>query len=291
MIGLDVPRVFQDVAGIRTATYRSMPASGPDGHGKPPTVVLLHGAAPGACSDLNWFRNLDVLAQAGYDVVAYDQPGYGYSAVPDDHSIEFRYRHAAAFLESLGVESVHLIGNSVGGLLSTLLYHRSAQRGGPRIRSLVLAAPFPFFDAPASAEAKLAQHRGRLSSIEPTIESIRALCLNTFNQPEQVTDEIVELRLAMLQGERWAAHKARAGISREFDRAAIRRAVLDVPTLMIWGLQDRSLPCDIGVAAFEHFSDARFLFLPRCGHWPQTEQAEMFNRAVVDFLRERNQSV
>ena len=283
MTGLNTPRVFKDIAGIRTASYRKTPT----GQGKPPTVLLLHGAAPGACSDLNWFRNMDVLAQAGYDVVTYDQPGYGHSAIPKDHSIEFRYRHAASFLESLDVESVHLIGNSVGGLLSTLLYHRSAQRNGPTIRSLVLAAPFPFFDAPASAETKLAQHRGRLSSIEPTFESIRALCLNTFNQADQVTDDIVELRLSMLQGERWAAHKARAGISREFDRASIREAVLDVPTLMIWGLQDRSLPCDIGVKAFDHFSNARFLFLPRCGHWPQTEQAEEFNRAVVEFLHDQ----
>jgi len=288
MTGLDVPRVFKDIAGVRTATYRRTPAIGPDGRGRPPTVVLLHGAAPGACSDLNWFRNLDVLEEAGYDVVAYDQPGYGHSAVPEDHSIEFRYRHAAAFLESLGVESVHLVGNSVGGLLSTLLYHRSARRDGPSVRSLVLAAPFPFFDAPESAVAKLAQHRGRLSSIEPTFESIRALCLNTFNQAQQVTDEIVALRLSMLQGDRWDAHKARAGMSREFDRAAIREAVLDVPTLMIWGLQDRSLPCDIGVKAFDHFSDARFLFLPHCGHWPQTEQAALFNRAVLEFLRERD---
>jgi pimeloyl-ACP methyl ester carboxylesterase len=34
----------------------------------------------------------------------------------------------------------------------------------------------------------------------------------------------------------------------------------------------------------QHFSDGQFLFVPHCGHWPQTEQAAVFNRAMLGFL-------
>ena len=282
MIGIDSPRLFIEVEGIQTAYYRQTPCLGPTQAG---TVVLLHGGAPGACSDLNWFRNFEVLAKAGYEVIAYDQPGFGHSGVPADPTIEFRYQHAASFLKTLNIRAAHLIGNSIGGLLSTLLSHRLTDSDQPTIRSLILSAPFPYFAVPEAAKARLLQHRSRLGAIESTFDSIKALCLNTFAQPELVTDEIVELRLAMLQGDRWTAYKERAEVSRDFNRAGIQGAILHAPTLMIWGLNDRSLPCEIGIEAFNHFDNARFLFLPHCGHWPQTEQADIFNHAVIEFLR------
>jgi 2-hydroxy-6-oxonona-2,4-dienedioate hydrolase len=289
MTGINAPLSFADVAGIRTAYYRkgATPQTAMAPHGN--TLVLLHGGAPGACSDLNWFRNFDVLVEAGYDVVAYDQPGFGHSSVPEDHTIEFRYRHAASFIKSLGLRSVHLIGNSIGGLLSTLLCHRLADDAALDIKSLVLAAPFPYFNPPESATVKLQQHRTRLGSIQPTFESIRSLCLNTFSQAEQVTDDIVSLRLSMLQGDRWSAYEQRGKAGREFDQTGIGKARLTVPTLMVWGLNDRSLPRDIGVEAFDYFVNGQFLFLPNCGHWPQTEHASTFNKAVLQFLDAQRQ--
>ncbi|MGB6104312.1 MAG: alpha/beta hydrolase [Pusillimonas sp.] len=283
MTGIDAPRQFSDILGIRTAYYEKKPAS--DTAPSPSSVVLFHGGAPGACSDLNWFRNFDALAMAGHHVIAFDQPGYGHSAVPDDHTIEFRYRHALAFLETLGLASAHLIGNSIGGLLCTLIALRRS--GSQFVRSLVLAAPFPFFDISDPVAEKLASHRSRLGSIEPTFESIRELCLNTFNQPEQLTDDIINLRLSMLQNDRWSAYKARSKVSREFNRDGLHSAIVDAPTLMVWGLNDRSLPCDIGLEALQHFSNAQFMFLPRCGHWPQTEQSAIFNRTAIGFLSDQ----
>ncbi len=281
MIGINAARQFIDILGIRTAYYES----NPDGSSSS-TVVLFHGGAPGACSDLNWFRNFDALVMAGHRVVAFDQPGYGFSDAPDDHTIEFRYRHAVAFLKTLGLASAHLVGNSIGGLLCTLIALR--EDSAHLARSLVLAAPFPFFDVPDTAVEKLATHRSRLGSIEPTFESIRQLCLNTFSQPEALTDDIVNLRLSMLQGDRWAAYKARSAVSREFNREDVRSAIIGSPTLMVWGLNDRSLPCDIGLQALHHFNDAQFMFLPRCGHWPQTEQSTIFNRNTIGFLDEQS---
>src|SRR5688572_14303839 len=81
------------------------------GHGEP--VVLIHGAAPGACSKIHWKRNIDDLANAGFRVYAFDQPGFGHTANPEDHSLEYRVAHAGSFIEALGLDRFHVVGSSV----------------------------------------------------------------------------------------------------------------------------------------------------------------------------------
>jgi 2-hydroxy-6-oxonona-2,4-dienedioate hydrolase len=281
VIGIDCERSFISIEGVRTCYYRR-------GHG--PTVVLMHGGAPGACSDLNWFRNFDVLVNAGYDVVAFDQPGFGHSAAPPDWTLEFRYRHTLAFLQALGINSVSLIGNSIGGLLSILLAYRLKKGGGIRVEGLVLAAPFPQFEMSEEARRKYLTHRSRLAGVEANFASVQALCRNTFYNPDRATDEIVKLRLSMLEGDNWVAYRKRIEVGNAFDTAGIQGETLNVPAVVIWGLNDRSIPAEVGMQAMEHFTNAQFLFLPHCGHWPQTEQASAFNRTVLAFLETRGQS-
>jgi 2-hydroxy-6-oxonona-2,4-dienedioate hydrolase len=279
-IGIDCARSFADIEGVRTCYYR---------RGRGPTLVLLHGGAPGACSDLNWFSNFNVLADAGFDVVAFDQPGFGHSAAPPDWTLEFRYRHAHAFLRSLKVKSLTLIGNSIGGLLCTLLAYRLKESADFRIEGLVLAAPFPHFEMGEAARAKYLGHRSRLAGVEANFASVQALCRNTFYRAAEATDDIVQLRLDMLQGDNWLAYRKRTEVGNTFDTDAIRGEPLNVPALVVWGLNDRSVPPEVGIQAIEHFTNAQFLFLPHCGHWAQTEQAPAFNRATLGFLQSRAQ--
>ncbi len=274
-IGIDSARQYADVLDIRTAYYRK---------GKGPTIVLLHGSSPGACSELNWFRVFDALAAQGYDVVAFDQPGFGHSEAPTDHSIEFRYRHAAAFLDSQGIDTAVLVGNSMGGLIAVLLEQRLPRRQ-LRVDGLVLVAQFPHFPMREEVLAKQQAHRARLGSVVPTFEGVQKLCQNTFFDAKLVSEEIVRLRLSMLAGGNWSAAQARAAMEDVFDAGSIR-SVVDVRTLIIWGQNDRSLPREIGIQALEHFSHADLLLLPRCGHWPQTECTTAFLHAMRGFLSE-----
>jgi 2-hydroxy-6-oxonona-2,4-dienedioate hydrolase len=279
-IGIDCARSFADIEGVRTCYYR---------RGRGPTVVLLHGGAPGACSDLNWFCNFSVLADAGFDVVAFDQPGFGYSAAPPDWTLEFRYCHARAFLQSLKVKSFYLVGNSIGGLLSILLAYRLKHSAELKIEGLLLAAPFPQFEMSDAARTKYLTHRSRLAGVEANFASVQALCRNTFSHADQVTDDIVQLRLSMLQGDNWLAYRKRTEVGNAFDTGAIQGEALNIPALIVWGLDDRSIPPEVGIQAIDHFTNAQFLFFPHCGHWAQTEQAPAFNRAALGFLQSRLQ--
>src|SRR5574341_447929 len=81
-------------------------------------LLLIHGASPGACSITSWQLNIEALAGAGFCVYAFDQPGFGLTDNPDDHSIEFRVTHAKALINVLKLDRFHIVGNSVGGYIA-----------------------------------------------------------------------------------------------------------------------------------------------------------------------------
>ena len=55
-------------------------------------------------------------------------------------------------------------------------------------------------------------------------------------------------------------------------------------TLIVWGREDRMNPIDQGLILMRQIPNARFLALPKCGHWVQWEKADDFNRTMAAFL-------
>src|SRR5699024_4375664 len=87
---------YKDVLGVKTAFFEHINDSTIS------TCIFLHGGAPGASTELNWFKNLDEAINNGLNVIAFDQVGFGYSSSPPngDHSVEFRYAHAVEFINT-----------------------------------------------------------------------------------------------------------------------------------------------------------------------------------------------
>lgn len=263
-----------EILGIRTAYFRA---------GRGPRVVLLHGGAPGACSEVNWCCTFDDLVEAGFDVLAYDQPGFGRTAEPTEHSIEFRYAHLVALLRVFGIERATIVGNSIGGLLAMLLYHRH-EHHKILVGRLVLIAPLPHFPLQASTRARYSAYRQRLTSLEPSYESVRELCSNTFADIGRIPDSLVLRRLEMMQGAHWDSVLARRRAGNDFDGDGLAEAKCDALTLVIWGLQDRSIPPEVGLEFMPRLQRGEFVFMQGAGHWPQIELADDVNALLIDFL-------
>ncbi len=89
---------------------------GRDGRGDADTVVLLHGGGPGASSWSNFGKTMPVIAKR-FRTLMMDLPGYGKSAARPvtGHFFTVAAQTLAALLDAIGVEKVHLIGNSLGG--------------------------------------------------------------------------------------------------------------------------------------------------------------------------------
>ncbi len=261
---------YLDVDGLRTFYVER-------GSGVP--LVLVHGAAPGACTLVSWQPNLDPLAAAGFRVIAFDQPGFGLTDLPADYSMEYRVQHAKAFLDAFGLERYHLIGNSVGAYVAARLALED-----PRVDRLVLISSSVL--APrgsAEADALAREHSAELRAFEPSLESVRAMTMKTLYSPDLVTEDLVRSRFEMSSGQRYEAQVARRS-------ATPQRSILDdLPsitqkTLILWGNNDKGAAVERSLLLFKLIPGAELHVFDRCGHWVQWDQSERFNRLVADFL-------
>src|SRR5487761_129606 len=101
-------------------------------------VVMLHGGGPGAAGMSNFRRNLPVFAER-FRALVVDQPGFGKSEKPpvEGNYFTFAATALAGLLDELGIERVHLVGNSLGGGTAVRFALNYPQRAG----RLVLMGP------------------------------------------------------------------------------------------------------------------------------------------------------
>src|SRR5271168_590949 len=111
--------------------------AGPEREDRDP-VVLLHGGGPGASGLSNFARNLPVFAER-FRTLVVDQPGFGKSDKPpvEGNYFSFAAGALAGLLDELGIDRVHLVGNSLGGGTAVRFALRYPERAG----RLVLMAP------------------------------------------------------------------------------------------------------------------------------------------------------
>src|SRR5699024_3546016 len=100
-------------------------------------LLLLHGG-PG--SSHNYFEMLDDLANAGFQLVMYDQLGCGKSSAPDEPELwqaQTWIDELAALRDHLDLEHVHLLGQSFGGMLAIMYLLEEKPQG---VDSLILSS-------------------------------------------------------------------------------------------------------------------------------------------------------
>jgi 4,5:9,10-diseco-3-hydroxy-5,9,17-trioxoandrosta-1(10),2-diene-4-oate hydrolase len=252
-------------------------------------VVLLHGGGPGASAWSNFGRNLPVFA-GSLRTLAVDQPGFGGSDAPAE-DVQYFTQSAdalAGLLDALGLERVHLVGNSLGGGAAVRFALRHPDRAGrlvlmaPGGLSLNVFAPDPTEGIKRLFEfaAPPGPSRGKLARFLRTL----------VHDPALVTDELVEERFAAAADP--AALKAMAAMGRAFaaapeDGMLWREAHrLRQRVLLVWGREDRVNPLDGALAALKLIRRAQLHVFGGCGHWAQLERFDEFNRLVLDFLGE-----
>jgi pimeloyl-ACP methyl ester carboxylesterase len=267
----DVVDAQVEVAGLDTHYVRA-------GH-RGPAIVVLHGGAPGACAMVNWGSNIVPLADAGFDVIAFDQPGYGGTANPEDYSMDFRVAHAKAFIGAMGLARFHVMANSQGSYLAARIALDDA-----RVDRLVLVSSGTL--APAGspeAQAIARQHGQDLGSYEPGLENMRRLSQGTLFRKELVTEEFVRLRYEMSIGRLHEASNARRNAPRPNPITA-ELVNLRPYTLLLSGLHDAGVPLERTQLLFSLLPHAEWHVFSDAAHWVQWDQAARFNSLVADFL-------
>lgn len=250
------------------------------GQGEP--LVLLHGFGE---STLSFAPVLPELAKQ-FAVVAIDLNGFGFTERPKDpasYTLAGQERLVLAVLDRLHLDRVRLAGHSYGGGLALYLASRHPERIE---RLLLIDNTLPIY---ASQRRKglfrwrwiagFAAHTFALS--DSVIEKgLKAAYFDDARvTPGLVRDYAERLRIEGVTD----AFFGLVGPSQE-PPYRIDLAKVEIPTLVLWGAEDRLIEATAAEKTSRQLPDARFVVLPACGHTPMEECPEAFLDAALPFL-------
>jgi pimeloyl-ACP methyl ester carboxylesterase len=264
----------QAVAGVR---WRTRETEGRQGT----PLLFVHGHL---ASSASWKRVLESAA-GGRPAIAVDVPGFGMSdrPWPYDYTVEGWASSLEAFLDARGIGRAVLVGNSLGGAAVMVI----AARRPERVAALVLVdAISPETPIPWPAAVLRTPVLGEIALALTTRTSV-AIGLRTkmYARASSVTADAVDdaWRPLTIRGTRRAALAAIRSDPKPFLGLESR---ISVPTLVIWGEQDRMIPLEEGRRLAARIRGARLAIIPDAGHLPMREEPEKFSEAVRKFLDE-----
>lgn len=265
------------------------------------TILLMHGK--NFCAG-TWERTIDVLADAGYRVIAVDQVGFCKSSKPAHYQYSFQQLAANthALLERLGVARASVIGHSMGGMLATryaLLYPRQVER-------LVLVNPIGLEDWKALGVPWRSVDDWYRRDLQTSAEGIRQYQQATYYAGEwrPEFDRWVQMQAGMYRGKGRESVAWNSALT--YDMIFTQPVVyeldrLQMPTLLLIGEKDNTAigkdaaPVELkarlgnyaqlGKDAARRIPQATLVEFPDLGHTPQIQAPERFHQALLEGLQ------
>ncbi|MFN3257939.1 MAG: alpha/beta fold hydrolase [Ilumatobacter sp.] len=258
-------------------------------------ALLLHGFPELAFS---WRHQIPALVAAGYEVWAPNLRGYGESSKPRkvaDYSMDRLLADIAALIDASGRADVTLVGHDWGAAQAWMF---ASRRVRPIERLVIMNVPHPacmrrelrsfrqlrkswyifFFQIPWLPEKLLRARRA-----QAVADAFEKMAVDTTRFPAAVTDVYREAAMrpgamrGMINYYRAALRGARSTAREEF-------AVIETPTLMVWGLEDTALSKETTDGTDEYVADLTLRFLPDVSHWVQQEAPEIVNAMLLAWL-------
>ena len=229
-------------------------------------IVLLH---PGSGSAEVYPYQQPAFVRAGYRVISYSRRGQYRSDLGTDADTYFAADDLLGLMKYLEVERFHVVGNALGGYVALDV----ALSRPDRVSSLVLACSMMGISEPEYTR---------------TLQSLRPKPFDDL--PAELKELGPSYRAANPSGvAEWKTRHERAGrgspvrLKNTITWSAL--ASLKVPTLLVTGDADLWIPPSLLRQVGEKMPDSKVVIVPDSGHSVQWEQPELFNRAVLEFIR------
>lgn len=243
-------------------------------------VLFLHGSGPGVSAWANWQHALPVVAECAR-AVAPDIVGFGHTQRPADvrYSLRTWTDHVWGYLDALGLDRVHVVGNSLGGRIALQM----AEDDQDRLDRLVLMGS-------PGVGMTLTEGLRALRGYDPSLDAMRDLLRTYFAvDPALISDDLVRIRYEASVAP--GAHEAYRLMFFHPDHAGSELAITEEqvravtrPSLLVHGREDRIVPVDVALTMLSLLPDADLHVFARCGHWTQIERASDFNEVIRQFL-------
>lgn len=270
------PSTFVDIAGMKV----HLRDEGPRDDAEP--VVLLHGTSASLHTWEGWVAGLRGTRR----VVTVDLPGFGLTGPsPDsDYSLEAYARFVGQLLDALRIPRAVVGGNSLGGQIAW----EAAVMHPDRVSRLVLvnAGGYPFVPESMPIGFTIARTPVLNKVMEWTLprslveDSVRSV----YGDPSKITPALVDryYELTLREGNRAAlAERFRHPLSGGHAKLI---PTLRLPTLVIWGGQDRLIPPDNAAKFHRDIAGSTLVVFDDLGHVPHEEDPERTLAAVTAFL-------
>lgn len=243
------------------------------GSGMP--LLLIHGLG-GAIE--SWINNIDALAK-DMRVIALDLPGFGYSDKPKmSYTIKFYVDFVARFIKKLDIAPAAIVGSSLGGHVACEL----AITRPELVSRLVVISPPGALPRSFTGTPALKKYVRVLQA--KSVAQVKKALVAVDGKP--VADDYAKIvfeKLAM-PGAKEAFLSALAG-SAKAPRLNNRLSKIKIPTMVMWGKDDIMIPAKY-VKPFIGMKNSRIVLLENCGHRPHVDRPGVFNRLVLDFVRD-----
>jgi 2-hydroxymuconate-semialdehyde hydrolase len=266
-----------DVAGVPTAVIDT----GTSTAASAPPVLLLHGSGPGVTASANWRPVIPALS-TGRRVIAPDQLGFGGTANGEQRTYGRAAwtGHALALLDTLGVGTIDIIGNSMGGAIALSM---AAARPAAVRRIVLMGAMGVAMALPDGLNA--------VWGYTPGMKQMRRVIGLFAHNRDLITDELVEMRyrasLNQAVRDSWEAMfpEPRQRWVDDLALPGAELAAIQIPVLMVHGRDDRVVPWRASSAQLlDLLPDSRLHVLSGCGHWTMIEKTADFLAVVQPFL-------
>jgi non-heme chloroperoxidase len=256
-------------------------------HGRGRPVVLIHGWP---LSGASWERQVPVLLDAGYRVVAYDRRGFGRSARPGfGYDYDTFARDLAKLMFALDLRDAALVGFSMGtGEVARYL----SSYGSERVRRAAFLSSLPPFllrtiDNPGGVDGRVFERIMRRISRD-RLAYLSSFLADFYNvdvfRGDRVSDEVV--RFAWQVAADASAQGEVDCISAWLTDFRDDLPQVDVPSLVVHGDADRILPIDAtGIPLHHSLAGSRLVVVEGAPHGLTWTHAERVNPALVDFLK------
>jgi pimeloyl-ACP methyl ester carboxylesterase len=229
-------------------------------------LVFLHGLLG---NPDHWEATLDALAGVCRPIalaLPLLDPRFGETTIPA------LARYVVSFLDAVDIPQAVLGGNSLGGHVAL----EAALAQPERVTGLILTGSSGMFERSYTVGIPL----------RPTTAYVRSKMEEVVYDPRLITPSSVEVARQIVTTRATARRVLRFAAAARRHRLEERLPAIRVPTLLVWGKEDRITPIDVGERFHALIPESQLWVLTNCGHAPMLEQPHAFNAIAREWLDE-----
>ncbi len=259
------------------------------GEGEP--LILIHGVGGHAEA---YSRNIVRLGQH-FRAMAMDLVWHGFSAKPpyNDKSVDTYCEQVLDLADSLGLNKVNIEGESLGGWVAMWFALHHPERLNKLILNTTAGIRFSAGSVQERPETgvNLLRERSLAAINNPNRETIKKRLEWLMAKPDRVTEELTDVRYKIYTEPETRraltdvfSNSFGGGDSGRYYLSEEQVKQIRVPTLVLWSDYNPGHGPDAGERVAKLIPGAQYVCIKDAAHWPQWEQPEAHDRAVIAFL-------